>query len=450
MKLTQVVPYDPKIIQTENITDQDVEIPNEEDPVQAEKLKMLANAQGRFQEFANILYNRQGQELKYYVSFYGFGGVLLGILTNLLTTLLPMRDPIENPAFLTDLWPTKLVVGPILATANNLLLFRYFTNTRCLSTLKHFGLALLLIILIGTFVIALMSGVWVKILGYSPPLPFQQSIGGSTSVLFQTMSLLSIIPNQWRQNKDFRRRYKFFLGNTLLITLMYNEYVALGLLFVAVPDEYQWILAILLPFVRELNSWIQEKLGHKAAGANDTSVTIVAAHVVNTRHCVFLCAVIGNTTTNASSSIILGADFIYNLYLALKIVWIKKKKCNSERNDQKMFELLLTLTINELVEVVVPLTYLVCFLSAYYGPNAEIIGGVKSTHFHYEPVTNIYGFIENIMLFMMVDIVSVIFVGSTLWVYCKINLIRAYMTILKEFWPIITLTTAYSIYAVMI
>ena len=115
-----------------------------------------------------------------------------------------------------------------------------------------------------------------------------------------------------------------------------------------------------------------------------------------------------------------------------------------------MVHLLFLLTINELVEIVIPLTFLVCFLSAYFGPNAEIIGGVKSTHFHYEPINDIHGFIKKMMLFLMVDIMSVIVVGLVLWTSCKINLIRAYMTILKEFWPIITLTTAYSIYAVMI
>ena len=97
-----------------------------------------------------------------------------------------------------------------------------------------------------------------------------------------------------------------------------------------------------------------------------------------------------------------------------------------------MFQLLFSLTINELVD----------------GPNAEIIGGVKSTHFHYVPVTDIHGFVENMMLFLMVDILSVIFVGSILWLFCKISLIRAYMTMLNEFWPIITVTTAFSVYAV--
>ena len=283
--------------------------------------------------------------------------------------------------------------------------------------MKHFVVAVLLAMALATFNSIIVTGVWVKLMGHKLPVPFQQSIGGITILCMLAMSVWCLVPNQWRQNKDFRKRYNFFLANVLLVHLTYNQYVALGLIFAAIPEEYQWILALTSPFLRELNSWIQENLAHKAAGVNDTSVTIAAAHLVNTRHCVFLCVVIGNTATNVSSWIIFGADFIYNLYLALKIVWIKKTQCKSERNDQEMFQLLFSLTINELVEVVVPLTYLVCFLSAYYGPNAEIIGGVKSTHFHYMPVTDIPGFVENMMLFLMVDILSVIFVGSILWLF---------------------------------
>ena len=140
----------------------------------------------------------------------------------------------------------------------------------------------------------------------------------------------------------------------------------------------------------------------------------------------------------------------YNLHLALRIIWIKKTKPQNDENDLEMFHLLFSLTINELVEVVMPMTFLVCFLLAYYGPNAEIIGGVKSTHFHYVPVTDIYGFVLKMILFLMVDLFSVIFVGTLLWVSCKINLIRAYMTMLEEFWSIITLATTFAIYVVII
>ena len=37
------------------------------------------------------------------------------------------------------------------------------------------------------------------------------------------------------------------------------------------------------------------------------------------------------------------------------------------------------LTLAERVETIIPFTYLICFLMAYYGPNGDIIGKVNDT-----------------------------------------------------------------------
>ena len=57
----------------------------------------------------------------------------------------------------------------------------------------------------------------------------------------------------------------------------------------------------------------------------------------------------------------------------------------------------------EIVEAVVPLSFFVCFLVSYYGPNSTLIGGAKSGFFHYTPVTNIERFIQILFLFIAVD-----------------------------------------------
>ena len=126
----------------------------------------------------------------------------------------------------------------------------------------------------------------------------------------------------------------------------------------------------------------------------------------------------------------------------MKIVWIKKRRCASDQNDKEMFHLLYSLTVNELGEVVVPFTFMICFVSAYYGPNGELIGGVRSNHFHYTPVENINTFIEKLVLFMMVDFMSVLLASILLWTTCKINLFRSYILMQKEFWVFIIIITA--------
>ena len=234
----------------------------------------------------------------------------------------------------------------------------------------------------------------------------------------------------------------------MINVLIHYEYTILTKLFVTIPDNYQWMLALTFPIIREVNVWVLLKLAYKAASANDTSVTISVSHNLNTRHCVFLSVTLGTEATDLTSWVILGTDFVYNTYLAAKIIWIKRRRCTNNENDEEMFHLMYSLTINELVEVVVPLTYMICFLFAFYGPNGEQIGGVRSNHFHYIPVSDINRFIANMTLLLMVDFMSVLLVACMLWIFCKINFARAYMLMQKEFWILATITTAHMIYVV--
>ena len=42
-------------------------------------------------------------------------------------------------------------------------------------------------------------------------------------------------------------------------------------------------------------------------------------------------------------------------------------------------ELTEELTLTERIETLVPLTYMLCFAIAFYGPNAEILGNIRLT-----------------------------------------------------------------------
>ena len=69
-------------------------------------------------------------------------------------------------------------------------------------------------------------------------------------------------------------------------------------------------------------------------------------------------------------------------------------------------ELLRSLVVNEMIEALVPPTFLACFFLAYYGPNAELFGNVKSSHFHYTPISDVPNFVGGISYFFMVDMIT--------------------------------------------
>ena len=172
------MPVDIYVIPVEERRTSDANAIFEDNPVQAEKVEMLIRAEKRFHEFKEIIYNQQTQKIPYYVFFYGIGGVLLGVLTNLITTLVPVRDAIENPSYSYDSLPSRLS-GLIIAAANMLLLFRYWANTRCIHTIQHYGLSLLLFFVIIICLVAIIpTVVWTRILGYQLPIPFMPAFLG--------------------------------------------------------------------------------------------------------------------------------------------------------------------------------------------------------------------------------------------------------------------------------
>ena len=56
---------------------------------------------------------------------------------------------------------------------------------------------------------------------------------------------------------------------------------------------------------------------------------------METRHAIFLATILGDTATIATTSVIIGMDFLLNIYHGLKIVYFNKK---SPSDDNSKFE----------------------------------------------------------------------------------------------------------------
>ena len=452
MKSVRVVPKEFHENLSENLAKINAKKEGNQSLVESEKLELELKSKERFESYKEILYQKQGKIIPRYVVFYFLPGIILAFVMNSLTAFVPVSDLIENSdAPFIEKLGTRLtrLIGITGVVSNYFFVFMYWTNTRIIGSWKNYGLMQLWMTIFGILFVLIVYLLWTRIIGLNSPLPFMQNVTGVSIALVVILAIWYLLPKKWRKDQGYRKRYRYYAATHLYSAIIFYKYTILGKIFTDVPDRYQWMLSLTLPFIREFDIMIQEYLAHKSADAKDTSVTISVMHNINTQHCIFLAVMLGSKATDLSSWIILGSDFIYNSYLALSLIRIKKSGVINDKNDQKMYHLLFSLTVNELVEVLVPLTFLICFLSAYYGPNAEKIGGVKSDQFHYQPVSDIHEFIKKLMIFMIVDFCSVIFLGTMLWVTCKISLLRSYMTMQKEFWPIITITSAFYIWVVI-
>ena len=94
-----------------------------------------------------------------------------------------------------------------------------------------------------------------------------------------------------------------------------------------INPEYQWILALLVPILREVSIWTLLKAVSKAAvGFSPNEMTVY--HSFETRYAVFLSIILGSIATAESSYCLIAIDFLTNLYHGIKIV--KKSKAGEE------------------------------------------------------------------------------------------------------------------------
>ena len=107
------------------------------------------------------------------------------------------------------------------------------------------------------------------------------------------------------------------------------------------------------------------------------------------------------------------------------------------------------LTLTERIETLVPLTYMICYAIAYYGPNAEILGSVKLDLWQFKPILDFDKYMTSLFILFSVDFLSLIMNGIILWTTCNINMFKVFRKIQSEFWLIMAVQQSYSLLEVI-
>ena len=93
------------------------------------------------------------------------------------------------------------------------------------------------------------------------------------------------------------------------------------------------------------------------------------------------------------------------------------------------------------------LSYAASFATAFYGPNATMIGNVRSNYFDFKEVDNIdYLFLTMVQMFA-VDIVGMLVTAIVLWFYGKRNLLYEVCKVMKKYWIILAIKLAGGFYS---
>ena len=397
---------------------------------QKDKAPFSLKSHCRTQVFLDILNNKQSDRISWKYMLYDLVGLIGAILSTSIYTVIPHHNVIVNPRYWYELLlQVQFNVLP-LWSSNIILRCDSWMDIASVKTFKNF----FILWLSGSVNISLLFSVyyitWSLFFNYQWPIPFLGILLAYPTIFVLYVTLWFRFPKPWRLNTKFKGRLKSFMLATGYYQCLMLQYMFIKKSLLMVPPEYQWCVSIILPFTREVNSRITSKLAKKACNSDERRVEIVCNHNVSLEHAKFVTYFIGTVATTSTSACILVMDYLINLRLCLKLIWGRNR---GFLDAEKCIKLLQDLAINEMIEFVTPLAYLACLVIAFYGPNSELIGGVKSNYWQYSSLESISHTITFISVFFLVDFTSVLISRYLLWRFCKISLWSACLALQKEF-----------------
>ena len=395
----------------------------------------------RSEKFKCILNGTCDDSISTKTIFYSFSGVLLGIVLTSTVTLLPQHNVINNPEYWYESMITLAIGFP--AAASGYIAYNYFY---CLNmSVKEPWKIIISIFIVGMLTSVILSStcylVWSRYFLFPYPIPFQGYLVGNGSWSAMTIASWFLCPSNWRKNVVTKIRLRYCILLSYVMSFIEISYKVFAELFIWIPLKYQWCLAVLLIIARECNIWILSRIVRKISGFDDISTNMIATHFSAARHALFISLVIGSMATNETSYFLLGVDFLANLYLCLRIIYLNGKL--TEKHKKEKMETIQTLVINETVESLMPIAYCIIIIIAYYGPSGQVIGNIKNSYWQYSAINNMENTIQWLSIFFLVDFMSVVVSIILLLTICNINLVKIYCQLQSQSWHILALHQAY-------
>ena len=122
-------------------------------------------------------------------------------------------------------------------------------------------------------------------------------------------------------------------------------------------------------------------LAKKSAGRDDDSVETIAGSLIAISTSLFMAINLGSIATDATSYTILGMAFLLNVKDVAVVA--RHIRGGEEKFEEACFAFQ-DLTINMCLEIILPLSYLACFLLASAGDNANVLGNIGNSYWHYQ------------------------------------------------------------------
>ena len=373
-----------------------------------------------------------------------FLGILLGIFFTLFKTTFPQHHPIGKPNYWYEPMLAHLVGWIPIAAIHLINVCHFCIGIKGRNTTKVCWIAYGVGSASTILLTALFYFAWVYLAKMVFPMPFTGYIIAVVSWYMMVLVFWFQCPKEWRSDPKSRKKMIFSIMFLNMLYVAEITYKVLRKSFLLIPKQHHWPLVFVLLIVREGNGWCLGKLGKKISGfSEDLSIDILATLIAGSRHIMFLSIEVGSITTDLVSYSILALDFVINIVDCILTIYYCKRNDDSKKNQDRQVKAVLALIINESVEILMPIAYVVTLLMAYYGPNAEILGNIKNSEWQYMAIEDIGSSMKWMGLLFSVDIVSAVICIVLIYCFCKINILRMYLQIQNQLWYILAIEEAY-------
>ena len=306
--------------------------------------------------------------------------------------------------------------------------------------------------LIGFVVVPKLTAylIWNLILGYDSVMPFNVYLS-LIGMPIPYIILWYQYPLEFHHNKRARRKFKAYFYYKAWLNFTFIPLLILQIIVGLLPDGFEWVLAVVLLTNREIVYFVSSKLLAKSTGILDESSETIITIQANIGYAYKLATALGTQASELTSFCIIAVDFILNLKSCWKIFRLHAKVNPDPLVNQiraiEMKKELQKLCLIEIIEMMVSISYIITFLIAYHGPNANLFGNIQSNYWHHKPVEDVTKLTKTVFSLFLVDLSSGVF-GGILLSTVSINLLQEGTLVLKSNWPFITVSIASGFYIV--
>ena len=303
-------------------------------------------------------------------------------------------------------------------------------------------------------VICLGHLIWSVVLGYFEPLPNKIIVLSFPVLMAVYCRMWKLMPHEKKVEDKFRKKCKIYILYELWNMFVVIQLTGLSILLGIVPADIQWLVSLVVPLNKEINSYVLSKLITKSSLTENLVQAKFMVGICNNLNYSFWFAIMATTATMATNYFLLGINFCLNMALCYKIIRLNRKvvPTDSEQDKKKLLtdDTITELILNETVEIIVPIAFMGSFSIAYYGPNKYNIGIVGCSIWTFHKVEDISIYFVPVIQIALIDSVSLILAGGLLWWFCKINILQRFCVIIKKYWTFLAIWGGLYINAVRI